>query len=187
MIWSVLIWFAAAALTLYKTNQRDSGKHKRLKAVHSLFVILLILTHSAAFKMLGWVVGHPDKVMESFYVPLDLFAPWANFGIWMLNIGFSLAAIFVGFALARRISLARRVILWMIPFLCLVDWLEAFKGAMGEPAETTTYLFIAAVISIFTVIPYTLMFIFYTRHSVASALFRENEKYASNQAVEATS
>ena len=187
MVRSMLIWLVVTAVVLFKTNQRDAGKHNGLKAVHSLFVVFLVLTHSTAFRMLGWIVGHPERIMEHFYVHKDLFAPWASLTVWALNTILSLAAIVLGFALARRVPLARRAVLWMIPFLCLIDWLEAFKGAMAEPRGAATYLLIATAISLLTVIPYALMYIFYGRDSVASALFGARGDQISNQAVEATS
>ena len=103
MIRSMLIWLVVTALVLFKANQCDPGKHKGPKAIHSIFVVFLILTHATAFKMLGWTVGHPDKIMEHFYVAKDLFAPWASLTVWTLNTILSPTAIVLGFALARRV------------------------------------------------------------------------------------
>jgi hypothetical protein len=168
-----VIWLTIAAVVAVKANNRDRGLHGKAKAVSFLCVAFIILFHSTAFSMLNWAFGHPQQILPYFYVTKDLFAPWASLTVWILNTIMSVAAVLLGFGIARRKNRSRLIFLRFLPLIAFVDWLEMFKGTMSQPRTTGAYLTLGGMTALFIIVPYALIALYYTRTSVKDALFSE--------------
>jgi hypothetical protein len=171
LLQSAAFWLVTLVILSFKSNARDSGAHRWEKALNFCCAAFLVLFHSTAFLMLGWAVGHPDRIIPEFYVTRDLFLPWASLSVWALNTIVSVLASVVGCGLAARKNRSRIIFLRLFPVMLLTDWLEAFKGAMSEPKPLTGYLVIGAFLAVITLVPYTLIALFYTRKRVVDSLF----------------
>jgi hypothetical protein len=171
LIPSLTLWMMVTIGVALKANSRDAGLHRKAKGLNFLCAAFLVLSHCSAFRMLGWAFRNSGEILPAFYVAHDLFAPWATFSVWVLNTILSVVALLLGLGLARRKERARVVFLGVFPLLAIIDWLEAFKGAMAQPRSSGTYVLIGAAIALVTVVPYAGMALFYRRESRVSPIF----------------
>lgn len=167
----ILLWPILALWGLFQSYRVDIGKHRILKIFHVLFVLILVQSHAHIPWYFFYALAHPVEMAGRFYVPAGVFPAWGTLSVSVLSILFGVIAVALGIALAYRIRFAHRVLLWLIPVLCIMDGLSVFLDAMQDPTETSGYSINAISSGIVVAIPYTLMFVFYTRRSVVSALF----------------
>ncbi len=80
-------------------------------------------------------------------------------------------AVVLGLLVAKRNNVARVALLCSSPIFCLVDSLEVFRGATARPLPQGYGGVALACSFLLMVIPYGLMFVFYSRHRVIRALF----------------
>ena len=173
-----LIW---AIILLQISYKKDAGQHRRSKILHALCAIFLILSHSTAFRMLGWAVGNPSGILEYFYVEKGVLPPQATLGIWVLNTIFSIIAVTLGLRLAQRKEASLRWVFKLVPAIAFVDWLEMFKGLTSTDISAKGHIIGGVIITLFAIIPYGLVLFFYSKQNVQLSIFGIKKEGNSNQ------
>ena len=178
---SGIIFLIAALILLQVSYKKDAGQHKRYKFFHAVFVVSLVVIHSYVFRLLGWVVSHPNEILETFYIEKGILSPATSLAIWILYTCISVVAVSLGFALAKRKESSLRKVFQLIPLIAVANWLEGFAGGMVTTSLSTKgYIVVGTILTLLVVIPYGLMLFFYSRPSVQLSIFGVKKENVSN-------
>jgi hypothetical protein len=157
-ILGIVLW----AIFYLKTGALKSTIPLGFRIQHGIFTLLFVGLN-VSFRMIGWLLGHPDEIINHFHVSIG-FLPASL--VLTNEIAFTVLSafvFFVGISLLRKKEWARKTILFIIPSYALLAPIEMLLGA-NKPKPIDNSLEFTVLFSLFVVasIAFHLwMFLFY--------------------------
>lgn len=169
---SLIIWSVVYFFLFRKSNYKETCNNNRLVFFHMLLGWFLLLMHCTGIKMLAWTIANLDKVDDYFYISIGPIANWFVFIVWFLGLIFHPVAMIISLQQARRKDSARVWLLRIMPVLYGLAVGNTLIGYYKRGSSMEHGIVFPLILSaVFFIIPFALLFVFYTRESVREEIF----------------
>ena len=121
---------------LIRDFKRDKGEFKKAKIVHMICLGLLFLSYAGSFRFLGWTIRHFDKVQERFSVDVGVVPGELHLVLYLLHLGLLFTVLILAYQMVTRKEKARKLILYILPFLALVETFNFYRGWINAGDDT---------------------------------------------------
>ena len=125
---STVLLGVCLAVVLGQTLPIATEARRWTKARHSFFLFFVIVSHSTAFRTLGWVVWHPGQVGATLGVPVGVFPAGLTLLVKLSGMLVGVAALVLTFSMARRKQWARVVFTYALPVIYVSGALHVYLG-----------------------------------------------------------
>jgi len=137
---TTLIFLFFWATTMWKNGGLKSELPVSYRIQNVCLSFWLVFSASFNVKLILWCIFHPGLVPKYFYVQSGVLPPAITLAILILSFGATYLDIQIGFLMAQQKQRARTLALRFIPYLLLIEILDAMR-VLSSHAEANPELF----------------------------------------------
>jgi len=171
-IFSVLLLSIVFAIFIFRANKEMGKIGGVYYYLHVFFAWLLLAMHSTVVSQFGLAIGNTRSIVEYHYDPIGPLPAWFNLTSWTGYLVYSISAVIVALALAKRKERGRKRLLWLIPFLYLFTVTEYLKVFYSVLNDRSVPLLVAILLNAIPLaIPFGALYLFYRMSKVKDTIF----------------
>ena len=169
-----ITWFLVIIFVMLINNTNDKHGTIKYKTQYINYILLLelLITSGYSINAIIWSIINSENIFSYFknyiYMP-----QWLNMIMYILEIVVNFITVIVVFYVIQRIDKARIVLLKVLPILSITfvyDFIRRLQDEMLLNENVPIYVTLG-LIFIFGILPYMIIYYFYSRNSIKEKLF----------------
>lgn len=167
--WFLVIIFI---LLINSTNDKYGIIKYKIQYINYILLLILLTTSGYSINAIIWSIIHSENMLDYFknYV---LMPQWLNMSMYILEIITNFITVIVVFYVLQRKDKARIILLRVLPVLSITfvyDFIRRLHDEMLFNENVPIYVTLG-LIFIFGILPYIVIYYFYSKESIKEKLF----------------